>query len=164
MKNWRHNIALGLAAILLAGLSWAQTPAQGDQDQPAPPPTQQQGQMGEMGPMHHRGMSPEQHMEMLARRLNLTDAQKAQVKQLIEKHRSEIDAINNEKLTRDERMQKMKALHQQMQSEMKGILTPEQQKKFEQMHQNMRKGRRHGHRGPGNAPPPPPPGGAGAGF
>lgn len=160
MKNWKHNIALALATVLLAGLSWAQNPPQDDQSNQAPQP--QQGEM-DRG-MHHRKMDPEQHLQMLSQRLNLTEAQQTQIKQLIEKHRSEIDAINNEKLTQAERRQKLESLHQQMQSEMKSVLTPEQQKQFEQMRQNMGKGRhgRHGHRG--NAPAPPPPGEQGPGF
>jgi Spy/CpxP family protein refolding chaperone len=68
--------------------------------------------------------------------LNLTDDQKAQVKQIREGARSQADAVKNDSsLSAEQKEAKIKSIHRDAHVQMKKVLTPEQLK---QMHENMR--------------------------
>jgi periplasmic protein CpxP/Spy len=68
--------------------------------------------------------------------LNLTDDQKAQVKQIREGARSQVDAVKNDSsLSAEQKEAKIKSIHRDAHMQMKKVLTPEQLK---QMHENMR--------------------------
>lgn len=87
--------------------------------------------------------------------LNLSDAQKAQMKQIRESTRQQLDAIftpeqkeqlrtarqQHQKpklnLSADQKAQ-MKAIHQKAESQMEAIMTPEQKQKFQEMRQQRR--------------------------
>lgn len=81
-------------------------------------------------------------------RLNLTDEQKARMKPILEQQRQQMQAIRNDSsLSAQDRQQKMRDLRQNTRSQMRSILTPEQQQQLEQMRQN-RRGRHEGQSGP----------------
>lgn len=91
------------------------------------------------------------------RELDLTRAQQERARQIFDSHRAELDAIMRETYPR------VRAIHEQIETEMRATLTPEQQKKLDEI-----KARRpHGMPpGGGFGPPPgggfgPPPGGFG---
>ena len=68
--------------------------------------------------------------------LNLTDDQKAQIKQIREGARSQADAVKNDSsLSAEQKEAKLKSIHRDTHMQMKKVLTPEQMK---QMHENMR--------------------------
>jgi len=68
--------------------------------------------------------------------LNLTEDQKAQVKQIREGARSKADAAKNDSsLSADQKQAKLQEIRRDKHEQMKKVLTPEQQK---QMHENMR--------------------------
>jgi len=61
-------------------------------------------------------------------------------------------------LSRDDRWAKMKEIHQNTNSQIKGLLDPDQAKKFDEMQQRMEQRReQRGNDNKENAPPPPPP-------
>ena len=101
----------------------------------------------------HRG-KPAMHQraqaERMAEYLGLTDAQKEQFKQLRRAHRDAMEALHdNENLTRKQYREQMTALRKTFQEQRRALLTPEQQKKADEMREKMqeRRGRGDG-RGP----------------
>lgn len=96
---------------------------------------------GEHGTKHeHHGPGPK-HMkgnplEHLSKDLNLTDEQKAKVQPIIDQTRPQLAAIHKEA------MEKTHALLESAGAQIRPLLTPEQQKKYDAMkkaHDDMRK-------------------------
>lgn len=96
---------------------------------------------GEHGPKHEHGPGPH-HMMMgnpfdhLSKDLNLTDEQKTKVQPIIDQTTPQIVAIHKEA------MEKMHALLENAGAQIRPLLTPEQQQKFDAMkkaHEDMRK-------------------------
>jgi Spy/CpxP family protein refolding chaperone len=78
------------------------------------------------------------HNAMLAN-LNLTDDQKAQIKQIHEGMRSKVEAVNNDSsLSADQKQAKIQELRRDTHVQVKKVLTPDQRKQFEE---NMREHR-----------------------
>lgn len=97
---------------------------------------------GDHGPKHEHGPGPgPQHMmgnplEHLSKDLNLTDEQKTKVQPIIDQTKPQIAAIHKEA------MEKMHALLEGASNQIRPLLTPEQQQKFDAMkkaHEDMRK-------------------------
>ena len=130
-----------------------------DQQQQGPPPDQQgpppNGQM--QGPMRGgRGMDPERRVEMMQRRLNLSDGQTAQVRQILKESVAQMETIRgNAQLGPEDRRAQMMTLRQGEQARIRAVLTPDQQARFDAMQERMRERRADG--GGESAPPPPPP-------
>jgi Spy/CpxP family protein refolding chaperone len=81
-----------------------------------------------------------QHMAMLAEKLGLTDAQKAQFQQITKDMWQQGRAIRQDSsLTDDQKKQKIQELRQQSHKQMFGILTPEQKEKLKQMREEHKK-------------------------
>ena len=93
---------------------------------------------GEHGPKHH---GPDHHMmgnplEHLSKDLNLTDDQKTKVQPIVDQVKPQMKAIH------EEAMKKMHALLEGAGSQIRPLLTPEQQVKFDAMkkaHEDMQK-------------------------
>jgi Spy/CpxP family protein refolding chaperone len=78
------------------------------------------------------------HNAMMAN-LNLTDDQKAQIKQIHEGMRSKVEAVNNDSsLSADQKQAKIQDLRRDTHEQVKKVLTPDQRKQFEE---NMREHR-----------------------
>jgi protein CpxP len=95
---------------------------------------------GEHGPKHEHGPAPHHEMgnplEHLSKDLNLTDDQKAKVQPIIDQTKPQMEAIHREA------MEKMHALMESTGAQIRPLLTPEQQTKFDAMkkaHEDMRK-------------------------
>jgi Spy/CpxP family protein refolding chaperone len=74
-----------------------------------------------------RKAGPRQHMEMLARKLNLTDEQRQQFRQIGQQLWQQSMSIRNDSsLTDEQRKEKLQALRKQSHMEMFSVLTPEQ--------------------------------------
>jgi Spy/CpxP family protein refolding chaperone len=81
-----------------------------------------------------------QHMAMLAEKLSLTDAQKAQFQQIGKDMRKQGMAIRQDSsLTDDQKKEKMQELRKQSHKQMFGVLTPEQKEKLKQMREERKK-------------------------
>jgi periplasmic protein CpxP/Spy len=76
--------------------------------------------------------------------LNLSDDQKAQIKQIREGARTQAEAVKNDSsLSADQKETKIHQIHRDSHEQMKKVLTPEQRK---QMHENMRERHEMKHR------------------
>ena len=85
------------------------------------------------GPNHHRMGNPLEH---LSENLNLTPEQKAKVQPIVDQTRPQIAAIHQEA------MEKMKAVMESAGAQIRPLLTPQQQEKFDAMkkaHEDMHK-------------------------
>jgi Spy/CpxP family protein refolding chaperone len=79
-----------------------------------------------------------EHNAMMAN-LNLTDDQKAQIKQIHEGTRSKVEAVNNDSsLSADQKEAKVRDIRRDTHEQVKKVLTPDQRKQFEE---NMREHR-----------------------
>ena len=79
-------------------------------------------------------------MAMLAEKLNLTDAQKAQFQQISRDMRKQGMAIRQDSsLTDDQKKQKMQDLRKASHKQMFSVLTPEQKEKLKQLREEHKK-------------------------
>ena len=84
--------------------------------------------------MHHKMMG--NSLEHLSKDLELTDAQKAQVQPIIDQAKPQIEAIHKEA------MEKTHAIMESTGAQIRPLLTPQQQQKYDAMkkaHEDMRK-------------------------
>jgi Spy/CpxP family protein refolding chaperone len=130
------------------------------------PPAQPQGQMGDhqhMGRMGGGPPSPQQHLDHLSKMLNLTDDQKTKIKPIIEDTDAQAQNLRKDtSLSPQDRHAKMRDLHDKSMTQIRGLLTPDQQAKLDTMkqHEGMGHGMGMGHgegMGPKGQQPPPPP-------
>lgn len=73
------------------------------------------------GPMH--GGHADRMLDKMTEKLELTDGQRAQVEQIFEQQRPKMEAIHEQ----------MKALREETDTQIKGVLTPEQLTQYEKM-------------------------------
>lgn len=131
--------------------------------QEAPPPSADQQQGPPQGPPPNGGMkmNPEHRVEMMQRRLNLSESQTAQVKAIFAEGQTKMEALRaNSSLAPQDRHAQMEEMRKGMLARINGVLTPEQQAKFEEMQAKMREKQRERQQASQNdtgAPPPPPP-------
>jgi Spy/CpxP family protein refolding chaperone len=92
------------------------------------------------GPRHEHGPGPKHHMENplehLSETLNLTAEQKAKVQPIIDQAKPQIAAIH------EEAMQKMRTIMESTGAQIRPLLTPAQQEKYDAMkkaHEDMHK-------------------------
>jgi Spy/CpxP family protein refolding chaperone len=98
---------------------------------------QRRGPWGRRG---GRGRGEDRHMQMLARKLNLTDAQKQQFRQIGQQTRQQGMAIRNDSsLTDDQKKEKIQGLRKQAHQQMFGVLTPEQKDQLKQLREQHKK-------------------------
>ena len=96
----------------------------------------------------------EKMLENYKKNLNLSDSQSRKLKSIQERHVKDMQAIRNDQnLTRDQKQEKMKALHTTQQQEITALLNAEQQQKFTAMQAKRQermqemKGKRGQHKG-----------------
>ena len=93
-------------------------------------------------------------LKQLAEKLQLTDAQKAQIKPILETAAQQGMALrDDESLSKEDKRAKMAAIRKTSHDQIRALLTPDQQKTFDAMPPPGERG----HRGPppgGDAPPP----------
>jgi protein CpxP len=90
-----------------------------------------------------RGMSVDQVMERYTEQLSLTDAQKPNVKTVIEdskKKRREL--FRDSSLDQEQKREKFRAVMDDQNKKMKEILTPDQFTKYQEMNEKMKKGKK----------------------
>lgn len=110
-RVWGGLVSLGMVAAL--AVAWA--PAN---SQAAPAPQAAGKEMG----MHHDGL------EAAVQSLNLTDDQKAKVKDIFADAKTKRQALSSDtSLTEDQKKAKMKELHTGVMAKLNEVLTPDQQ-------------------------------------
>lgn len=153
-----------LLALTLAGLLYSVNPASLAQDntttsQEAPPA----GTPAEHG--HGRGhMDPAQHAAMLAKRLKLSSDQQSKVEDILKSEQSQMGSLRSDTtLSPQDRHSKMMDIHKTTNDQIRALLNPDQQNKWDEMqsrHEEHMAGHHGGDNGPGgtaNQTPPPPP-------
>jgi periplasmic protein CpxP/Spy len=147
-----------LIAVLAAGslLVWSPALRAGDTNTPPSTPPAGAPPAGQRPP----GMRGTITLDQLAQQLNLTDDQKAKVKPILEARDQKVRELRGDtSLTPEDRRAKMKALRDDMTTQMKAILTPEQFDKWQKLPPAGMRDRRAGPPPGGNPPPagtPPP--------
>jgi len=88
-----------------------------------------------------RGPSVEQRMDRMTEELKLTDAQKPKVKAVLEATAKKGQELRGDtSVPREERREKMQAIMEQENKQLKEILTPDQYTKYEKIRAEMRGG------------------------
>jgi Spy/CpxP family protein refolding chaperone len=89
-------------------------------------------------------MTPEDQLARMTKQLKLTDDQQAKIKPILEEqHQKMMDLRQDTSMSREDRFAKFREVRQESMEKIKPILTPEQQKTWEEMRQR-RRGRRGG--------------------
>lgn len=134
---FRRFLLSGIAAATLFSIS-----AVGQQNTPqqSPDQNQPQGENQKRGPWARRRGQRENHMAMLARKLNLTDQQKQQFQQINQGLRKQVMAVHNDSsLNDDQKREKMQELRKQAHKQMFDVLTPAQRDQLKQMREQHQK-------------------------
>ncbi len=114
-----------IAAMVLGGLLACSTVAMA-QDNNATPKKGGKGRF-----------TVEQRMERMSSELNLTDAQKPKVKEVLEESSKQMQGLRD--LSQDERRSKFQSIREEENKKLKAILTPDQMEKYTKMQEEMRK-------------------------
>ena len=82
------------------------------------------------------------HLRWLGEQLNLTADQKAKLRPILMQEGQQIRAVRqNSSIPTEQKMEKVKAIHQSYQPQMNAILTPEQQEKYKQLEKEAQEAR-----------------------
>jgi protein CpxP len=147
-------VATAFLAVLLS-LGFGAVNAYGQDAQDAPPPPSQQSGPGMGRGMGRRPMeSVDDQIKHLSKKLNLSDDQQAKLKPIFEERHKQMEQIHNDSsLSREDRFSKMQALRQSSDTQIKSVLTEEQQKNFDKMRAEQQDRMKQWHKGGDNAPP-----------
>jgi len=143
-----------LLALILAGAVITVTGSAIAQDNGGTPPPQ----AAPAGPPpggHGQGMhmDPEKRTEMLTKHLNLTSDQQAKVLDILKNTQSQMMSLHSDtSMAPQDKHSKMMEIRKGSDDQIRGVLDPAQQKKFDEM--QAKRAQWQGHQGGGMAPPP----------
>ena len=141
----------GLLVLMLAGLIYTVTPAAMAQDSGN---NDQQGAQAGPGGKGHARFDPSKRAEMMAKHLNLNADQQAKVADILKSEQTQMESLHSDaSLSQQDRRAKMMDIHKASNDQIRGLLNPDQQKKFDEMqshHEQMMQGH---HPGGEMAPP-----------
>jgi Spy/CpxP family protein refolding chaperone len=101
------------------------------------------------GPGQRAGQERGEILKKLATALDLTDEQKADIKSIVEQRRAKILALReNKSIPPEQKKAQVKEILQASMQQIKGILTPDQQQKLEQIIQRVKQRRDGGSQQP----------------
>jgi periplasmic protein CpxP/Spy len=114
-----------------------------------------QGQAAAAPQDHHPMMSPDQRLQHMTRQYNLTEDQQTKIKPILEQEQQQMQTLRSDtSMSQQDRMSKIRELRQSTNEQIKGVLTPDQQKKWEAMqNRRMEGGMSHGSMGQGQPTP-----------
>jgi periplasmic protein CpxP/Spy len=148
-----------LLILVAAGAISIAAPFALAQDSPAneqAPPNAMQGNGG----WHHGPMDPAERTKHLTRQLKLTSDQQAKVQDILTSEKSQMESLRSDTSTpQQDRRAKMMEIHKTSDSQIRALLDPTQQKKWDEM-QTRREEMMQNHRGgppAGSDQPAPPP-------
>lgn len=125
----RQIVSLALSTIFGMGVALA---APQTQDQPAEP------QNNQAGHEHHR-MDPNRQIQMLTKRLNLTDDQQKQILPILTDQQQQMRSILNDKsLSATDRRTKAQTVREDSETKIKAVLNDSQKQTWDQMQQQRR--------------------------
>ncbi len=132
MKHF-NIAALALGAALMAAPVLGM--AQENSAAPATTTTEQAPAQGQRGHMRHA--DPAKRLEWMSKKLNLTEDQKTKLQPIFNDEFQQMKAVREDtSLTRDQKRDKMKQIHETFHPQVMAVLTPDQQQKLEQMRAN----------------------------
>jgi Spy/CpxP family protein refolding chaperone len=133
MKQIRQFLLFAICMIAVAAWAQQNQPPQGDDSHSG----HGQGHGQGMGQGHDM-MSADDHVQMLAQKLNLTDDQKAKIKPIVQQHIQDRQSImKDQSLSMDEKHAKMKASMDNAHSQIEALLNDDQRKQFVEMMKDM---------------------------
>jgi protein CpxP len=155
----RHLCGLALSGLLATSALYAQEPG-------SPPPDgsmAQDSDHGAGGRHGGRGMDPDKMLDHMTKRYNLTSDQQNQVRPILQDQQQQMQSLRGDtSMSREDKMAKMRSMHQASQQKIEAVLTDDQRKKFDADQKKMEE-RRAEHMGGGQGspgdmggPPPPP--------
>jgi Spy/CpxP family protein refolding chaperone len=107
-------------------------------------------------PGGRRVPSVDEQLDHLSQKLNLTDAQKPQIKTILQDQRDRMKQVMDSSTgPREENRSKMREIHEAAADKIRAVLTDEQKAKFDKMQDQHRKHTEEGHGDQGTPPPPP---------
>jgi Spy/CpxP family protein refolding chaperone len=146
-----------LLALMLAGFVYRVTPAAVAQD--SGNNLQQSAPVGappERGPGHGH-FDPAKRAEMLAKRLKLTSDQQSKVQDILKSEQSQMESLRaDSSVSQQDRRSKMMEIHKSSNDQIRALLDPDQQKKWDEMQSTREgwvQGHHHGRQTPGGPPP-----------
>ena len=146
MKNQLGRIAL--SGILATGLTLGSAAAFAQQDSPAPPDAAAQ-----QGGGHRQPPTPDEQVARMTKRYNLSADQQAQIKPIVADQQQKMMALREDSsLSRDDKMAKMKSIHEDSSTKIQAVLNDTQKAQFAQDQQRMQE--RMMQRGGGAGAPP----------
>ncbi len=118
-----YVLITGALLLFTAGAVCQNQPS--GQEQQAPPGPGRRGMMMQ---------SPQERLDTMAKQLNLSDEQKTKIKPILEQEHEKMQSLRQDtSLSREDRMSKMMEIRKSATDEIKKELTPDQQKKFDEM-------------------------------
>jgi len=143
-------LALTLAALVCMVMPAALAQDTGNNDQQTAP----SGATSGIGSGHGH-MDPAKRVAMLAKQLNLSKDQQSKVQDILKAQQSQMESLRaDSSVSHEDRRSKMMELHKSTNDQIRGLLDPDQQKKWDEM-QSRREERMQGHRHGDQAPGPP---------
>ncbi len=143
-----------LLVVLAAGLISMAAPfaaAQANDNQSAPPPSQ------ENGGHHHGPFDPAQRTQELTKKLKLTSDQQTKVQSILESEHSQMESLRQDSsVSQQDRHSKMMDIHQTSDTQIRALLDPDQQKKWDEMQAKHGQWGHHRGQGAGDQQSPPP--------
>ncbi len=103
--------------------------------QEAPPPSDQAGPPPE-GRAGRGGMNPDTQLQMMSKRLNLSDDQASQIRPILADAFSQMQALRTDaSMAPRDKMAKMRSIRQDSDARIKAVLTDAQRTQYEQLEQ-----------------------------
>src|SRR3954469_650885 len=153
-----------MLASLLALATGAFAQQSGDQD--APPTQGGNEEGGHKGHGSHGGregpMDPSQRVKMLSEKLNLTNDQQSKVKDIFTSQQKQMQSLmQDQSMSREDKRSKFERMRSDTDSQIRAVLTGDQQQKFDAMLKEREQRHQHGDHGnngeQGQSETPPPP-------
>jgi Spy/CpxP family protein refolding chaperone len=145
-----------LLALVVASAISVAAPFAAAQDNPAN--NQPMQSAPDNGGRHHGPPDPAQRTAELTKKLNLNSDQQAKVQEALQSERSQMDSLRHDtSLSQQDRHAKMMDIHQATDSQIRGVLDSNQEKKWDEMQarrEQRMQNRRSGPPDSGSAPPP----------
>lgn len=144
MKHLRTLALLAICAFAMSALA-----------QQTPPPDTHEGHgqgQGQGQGMQHQMPSVDEMVQTMSEKLSLTDDQKLKVREIAEGVHKKMESVSNDQsMSREDRMAKMRAAHNDAMAQVRPILTDDQKKKLDDWQKEMSE-HNHNHDKDGKAP------------
>ncbi|HXW89488.1 MAG TPA: hypothetical protein VEK33_02990, partial [Terriglobales bacterium] len=134
-------LALALAGLVGGPFVFAQDSGSNAQSAPS-------AMQAEHGPGHYH-LDPEKRAEMLSKKLNLSSDQQSKVLEILKSEQSQTESLRSDNsLSQEDRRSKMMEIHKSSNEQIRALLDPDQQKKWEEIQSKQMEGHHHGGQAP----------------